>query len=286
MEIFEGHTVKKLVKLRRSVRTYDPKPLNEEIKEKIRGLIAGAKGPWGAPLRIVLIDTKAKETGSNGAKVGTYGVIKGASSYLTAMIPKDQPGSVLELGYVLERVVLGATALGLGTCWLAGTFNRGQFAEAAGLKEEETLPIVSPIGYPAAKKSLTERVMRLATGADNRKPWADLFFDSSYGTPLTPGRAGVYSKPLEMLRLAPSGGNGQPWRAIKESDGYSFYLLHKGSKPSAMGEMHKIDLGIGLCHFELTAQEAGLTGRWSFENAGQIIPAGGDSLELIASWKI
>lgn len=66
---------------------------------------------------------------------------------------------LIALGYSLEKVILYRTSLGLGTVWLGGTFNKGNFAKAVNLKENEILPIVSPVGYEGGKKSLFAKVV-------------------------------------------------------------------------------------------------------------------------------
>jgi len=62
---------------------------------------------------------------------------------------KDIAGSQVDLGYCLEKVVLEVTALGLGSCWLGGTFRRSRFARRIKLADDELLPVVIPLGYPA-----------------------------------------------------------------------------------------------------------------------------------------
>lgn len=116
-----------------------------------------------------------KELAPNGDKLGTYGIIKGAKSYLGVTVPKEEyaPEAV---GYEFEQLVLYATSLGLGTCWLGGTFNRSAFASAMEIAEGDSFPILSPISYPASPKSLTEQVMRKSIKADGRRPWKELFF--------------------------------------------------------------------------------------------------------------
>ena len=66
-----------------------------------------------------------------------------------------------ELGYEMESLVLYATSMGLGTCWLGGTFKKGQFAKAMEVGEGEVLPIVLPIGYANEKKSFIDKTMRI-----------------------------------------------------------------------------------------------------------------------------
>ena len=58
-----------------------------------------------------------------------------------------------------------------------------------------------------------------------------------------------------MLRLAPSALNKQPWRVLKEDNNIHFYLTNlKG--------LTKIDIGIALCHFHLSAIENNINGEF------------------------
>ncbi|WP_242961363.1 nitroreductase family protein, partial [Clostridium beijerinckii] len=63
-------------------------------------------------------------------------VQKGTSTFIVSSISKSD-NALVDLGYLLERAVLYATDLNLGTCWLGGTFNKGQFAEVMELKDNE-----------------------------------------------------------------------------------------------------------------------------------------------------
>ena len=102
------------------------------------------------------------------------------------------------------KLILYATSLELGTCWLGGTFKRSQFAELVALKKDEFIPAVTPIGYSADKRTFIDSAMRRIAGSDNRKPWNELFFDGSFDKPLKQEEAGQYADALEMVRLAPS----------------------------------------------------------------------------------
>jgi hypothetical protein len=50
-----------------------------------------------------------------------------------------------------------------------------------------TLPLASPIGYPAQKKTIRESLMRKGLKTDERIPFEQLFFDKQYGNQLTAG---------------------------------------------------------------------------------------------------
>lgn len=250
--------INEIAKKRRSVRTYTGKPLDGADREKLNDYINRLneeKHPFTAKVRIKLFDVN-KEISSK--DLGTYGVIKGAKTYLGVAV-NECPDAMEAVGYVFEKLVLYAASLGLGTCWLGGTFNRGEFAKAMKITDDEFFPIASPVGYPAPKNHTVDKIMRKAIKADSRKPFEDLFFNESLAAPLSAENAGKYADILEAVRLAPSAKNGQPWRIIKNGD--SFHFFEKKTIPSSNHDIQRLDIGIAGCHFDLAAREKGIKGR-------------------------
>lgn len=241
--------ITEIITLRHSVRNYETSPLSKDTIEKIEKYIDTVENPFNKNVRIKLIE---KGNSNNKSKLGTYGVIKGAKYFLLAAC-EDNEIALMALGYTLEKIVLYCTSLGLGTVWLGGTFNKGGFAKAMNLNEKEILPIVCPVGYEGGKKSL---VATLFGGNTNkRKNYSEIFFNENFNTSLEPSDSYKYNEPLKMLRLAPSAVNKQPWRALKDNNNLHFYLAN-------YKELNKVDLGIALCHFHLTAIEKGLNGNF------------------------
>jgi nitroreductase len=103
-------------------------------------------------------------------------------------------------------------------------------------------------------------------------------------TPLTPEYAKKYSDSLEMVRLAPSSGNTQPWRVFFNDSANEFHFFKKmKNKRYELRGLHDIDMGIALSHFELTSLQNGLSGRWikqTKENVNSI-----EDLQYIMTWK-
>ena len=152
--------------------------------------------------------------------------------------------------------MLYAWSLGIGTVWIGGTMKREVFEKAVGLKAGEMMPCVSPLGYPAAKRSLKETMMRKGVGADNRISADKLFFYEKWGSPLTPDDDMMDT--MEMVRLAPSAVNKQPWRIILKDGVYHFYeKKDKGYINDSTGDLQKIDVGIALCHFTMCLEDQG-----------------------------
>lgn len=251
--------VNETVNKRYSVRTYDPCPVEDTVKEQILSYASTLNNPLGPKANFQFIE---KETSSNGEKLGTYGVIKGANLYMGVTIPNKE-GALEALGYDFEQLVLYMTSIGLGTCWLGGTFNKGAFAEAMNVKGGDLFPIISPIGYPAAKMRISESLFRRTLGADSRMPWEKLFFRNDFNTPLTKEEAGDYQFPLEMVRLAPSAVNKQPWRVVFDGNAFHFFEKHTlGGSEVADVDIQRIDVGIAICHFYLAVMEKSLVGEF------------------------
>jgi nitroreductase len=132
-----------VIKKRSSIRTYDNRPLNETDSEKIKDYIKKLPAyPFGIMTHFNVLNID--NNGTEKQKLGTYGFIKGARSYITAATTRTQY-SLEALGYQMEKIILYATSLNLGTCWLGGTFNRDAFANSLDLDKGEFLPIITSI---------------------------------------------------------------------------------------------------------------------------------------------
>lgn len=269
------------IRIRVSCRTFDGRLPDEKTKERLRTFFRGnASGPFGNALRFELIDLKEAERAEL-KSLGTYGVVRGASLFIAGAVRKG-PRAMEDYGYGMERNVLFATALGLGTCWLGGTLNRAGFSRKIGLVEGELMPAISPVGHPAQKRSLTDRAFRFMAKSDRRKPWAELFFDGRPGNPLAQEHAGPFAEALEAVRIGPSASNKQPWRVVREGSTCHFFLQRTPGYDKMLGEirLQEVDMGIALCHFELAAREVGCPGNWT--EASPAFDAG--AMEYVVSW--
>lgn len=283
-------TIDNIIRQRTSVRTYTKSRIEPQKEKTLEQFLKTlSTGPFQSKMRFRLIT--ANPSDENALKgLGTYGFIKNPAGFIVGAVEESGPKSLEDFGYAMEKLILCATDLGLGTCWLGGSFRKSRFAEAIGLHERESVPAVTPVGNPADKKSLLDSLLRKSAGSDKRMPWEQLFFHDSFTTPLARDCAGSYAVPLDMLRLAPSASNKQPWRVIKETGKtvFHFYLKRTPNfnrsekKYFRMPDLQRVDLGIAFCHFELTAREQGLHGKWELcEPAMNHLP---EHTEYVATW--
>ena len=263
-------SLREIVMGRKSVRSFDGNPVSDQHRQAIEKFAKSISNPFGIPVEFVLLD--AREHGLSSP------VLTGEQLYVTGKVEK-KPYADVAFGYSFEKLVLYAWSLGIGTTWIGGTMKRELFEAAAGVKPGEMMPCVSPLGYPAKKKSVREVMMRKGVGADSRIPGEKLFFREKWGQPFTPtdGMAEI----LELVRWAPSAVNKQPWRILLKDGVYHFYeKKDKGYVGEATGDLQKIDVGIALCHFLMGLEEMGKQAEVTVNDPGMEIP--GDA-EYIAS---
>ncbi len=230
-----------LIKGRKSVRSFDERPISTEDRRRLEQYMETITNPFDIPVRFVLLD--AEENGLSSP------VLTGEKLFVAGMVKKGNYADVA-FGFSFEKLVLFAWSLGIGTTWIGGTMKRELFERAAGLSDDEMMPCMSPLGYPAKKRSVRETMMRKGVGADSRMNVEKLFFDRTWGIPLDAAGSDELSNLMEMVRWAPSAVNKQPWRIISEDGAFHFYeKKDKGYISDKTGDLQKVDMGIALYHF-------------------------------------
>ncbi len=248
-----------VVKARRSVRSYDGSGLTAQEREKLLSFMENIENPYGIAVDFKLLDREEHGLSSP--------VLVGDKLYVGAKVKREGDYSVA-YGYSFEAMVLYAQSLDIGTVWMGGTLDRAAFEKAMELKDGEIMPCVTPVGHAAQKMTLRESVMRKTINADRRMDFGEVFFDGSFDVPLTPERAGELSWCLEMVRLAPSAVNKQPWRVVIKDGSAHFYLRRSKGFGAGVLDMQRIDTGIALCHFDLAAKEQGLKMKFEVNDPG------------------
>jgi nitroreductase len=266
-----------IIRDRHSVRAYSGEAIPAAaFTELVAACASLARGPLGTECRILLLENVWSVWGTR---------------FFLAGAARTGPHALVDLGRLLEEVVLRASGLSLGTCWIGLGFPRKAFAEALSLAPEEVLPAVIAVGLPSGRKTAYGLAARLATGASRRKPWSELFFDGDFRTPL-PEPAGQpadpYALALEMVRLAPSAQNREPWRVVREGPlqqpRFHFFRQKPAGLLSSRPDWLLLDIGIAMAHFELTLLEAGVRGRWSAAAASGARGGRPPRTEYVASW--
>lgn len=235
------------IKTRKSIRTYTGEKLNEDQKKSILDYISDDKNLIGLMGNKIRIEFKEIEGGMSG-KIGTYGMIKNAPSYLIGICRNDK-GSLLDCGYVFEKLILFLENMNLGTCWLGGTFERKQLSTDISLGKDEFIPVITPVGKGSSKFSIKESIVRRSIKADKRLDFDKLFFNNDFSTGIENERA---KEILRMVRIAPSASNKQPWRVVVDDENTAHFYIERtpGYKSAKIGyDIQWLDLGIAISHY-------------------------------------
>ena len=139
----------RLLKERRSIRSYDSRLIDDEILTKI---LDTARWCWSAvnrqPWKFYVI--RNKELISKVAKECTTGPFAAEAPVLVALVGdvNAQPNwYIQDLSFVSLQLALAAWTFGIGTCFI-GNINREKVKELLNLKERDYLLTVLPLGYP------------------------------------------------------------------------------------------------------------------------------------------
>jgi nitroreductase len=267
-----------IIRRRSSWRSFDPRPLEPGERQALEGACdAPAASPFGSRVRLALILGAAED----GKRLGTYGFIQGAQAYLAGAVTRGEH-DLEDYGYVFERLVLEATRIGLGTCWLGGTLDREAFGRRLELGPDEWLPAASPVGPTRAKRGFVDGAVRMFARSRKRMAFDEIFFQDDFDHPLSARAAGRWTEALEGIRLGPSASNKQPWRCVVDASGAHLYLQPTPGYGGILKfEIQRLDMGIAMCHLELGARELGLAGAW--HQAEPSIPAP-EGARYVGSW--
>ena len=284
MEKLDLNIIDDTIRKRYSCRTYSGKAPDKEALDSLKDLVQNRKvGPMGSSLRFLQVNLEEGDTDSLKG-LGTYGTIKNQTGFILGAVEAG-PFDMEDFGYVMEEWILFAAQLEIDTCWLGGTFNRSNFAERIQLTSGESQPCVTSLGKAANKKNLVDRILHHRAGSIQRIAWENLFFDQDFSQPLDKMAAGDYAAALEMVRLAPSASNKQPWRILREENNWHFYLQRTPNYPPPalkLADLQRVDIGIAMCHFDLYARSQKLKGDWQEKTPElKVLP---ENTEYRVSW--
>lgn len=247
----------KAVFFRHSVRAYDGTPIPQNIQHELKQLLDGFS-PLCEGARAVLL----KEGSSDifPGFPGPFSRMRRANLVLVLIGDTCCPGYETAVGFLGEGIILHATSLGLGTCWVSGTYRRKAVEERVRLGEYEKVMAVSPLGFASGRRTIGDRhgTRENTIGTPGiphkRKPIKSLV----RGLPMSDWPPG-YREILEAARLAPSAVNRQPWRFAVSSDrivvsAARFELLPMSAR--------KLDCGISMLHIEVASSANGINGEW------------------------
>lgn len=215
------------IETRHSVRSYTEQKIEGEVLAELQSTIAACNAESGLHIQLCLEEPKAFSS-----LMARYGRFVNVHNYI-ALVGKKGPMLEEQCGYYGEKIVLRATQLGLGTCWVAATYGKGKCP--AVVHAGEKLLMVISIGYGATQ------------GVPHKgKPLEELYRAAS---PVPEW----FLQGVRAAQLAPTATNQQKFLFSLNGD--------KVRAEALSGFYAKTDLGIVKAHFEVGAQG----GSWQWQ---------------------
>jgi hypothetical protein len=239
------------ISTRRSVRTYNGQAVEPRTLDELRAFCAAL--PGGTVARVEVLDHAPADL-FTGLIVGSYGRVVGAPSALLVIGRPEERAVQESIGYLGEAALLQATAMSLGTCWVAGSFDRDVAARLAPLGADERVFAVSPLGYAEHRPRRDERLLKAIVRAKHRRPVGEIA--PGFSEERWPAWA---AEGVRLARIAPSAVNRQPWRFELEPEGLTVSVVRRGAEGSVS---RLLDVGIAMLHFEVGARLMGGEGIW------------------------
>lgn len=206
-----------IIKQRHSVRQYDDREIEKEKKEVLLDLVEKSNQKNGLNFQICFDEPEAFDT-----FMAHYGKFSGVKNYVALVSEKGKDELV---GYFGEMIVLKAQELGLNTCWVALTYDKGK--AKVEMKNGEKIYCVLALGYGKNQ------------GVEHKSKTPEQVSNVSENTP------DWFKNGVEASLLAPTAMNQQKFK----------FIFNEGKviAKAGVGFYTKIDLGIAKYHFELGA---------------------------------
>jgi nitroreductase len=216
---------------RKSRRTYTETPI-EKIKFETLSRLA-EKYNSEAGLRITIIEDGSEAFNSVSK---SYGLFNGVRTVIALIGKQEDEHRKEKLGFYGELLVLEATKLELGTCWVGGTFDRK--SNFVSLGKDEILECVITVGNVAEVTFKEKLIHTLA--ARKSKP-VEEFYTSN-----TPIPAWIMDG-LKAVQKAPSAVNRQPVT-------FTYHSNQLKASVKNVQRFELVDLGIAKAHFHIATK--------------------------------
>ncbi|MFN2195853.1 MAG: nitroreductase family protein [Anaerolineales bacterium] len=260
-----------LIRLRRSCRSFQTRKLTAaDYNELITSVRLHCAEPTigTAPIRFEYVS----------APLTVWPVVN-ATEFLVAIAPsKYDRLAVIDVGRTLEKIVIDATRMGLGTCWIGPGADHASIIRDLGARfnpEQDHIICVCAVGYRSSFWPILVRLIQIQF--HRRKPLAELFFaDAHFQQPLNVDAAPFnrFERCYEVCQWSPSSYNGQTTRcaavmapngdqAGQDDEGQPHLERFDFYTATASRYYAPVAVGIWCAHWELGCEKLGIPGHFA-----------------------
>ncbi len=226
---------------RKSIRSYDSAPIDQNRLEKIsenlqslKPLLAGIKTEF----KVISANEVTRKLGNN-------------APHWIAAFSEAKEAYKTNIGFMLQQMDLSFSASGLGSCWL------GIPKPTKEVTQSSKLEFVILMSFGNSKETL----YRTNVSQFKRVPLSKI--TNIEGS----------NELLEAVRLAPSAVNNQNWYFTGTKDAIHAYSSKSSFLRGVLGGSYfPLNVGIALCHLQLSAEHFGFKTNFVFDNTKDMNP--------------
>lgn len=230
---------------RHSIRSFTTDPLSSEIIKKLKAEITMINThQHGIKFQLITNDPDPLKGFSK-----IYGIFENPRNYMAAVVDTAAPNIMERAGYFAEQFVIKAVELGIGTCFVGGTYNSALVR--AQLRAGEKILFLVLLGYPKEKSRMMAKLM--VNFVHRKKMKVNQFFVPESGYESVIKTYPILKAGLKAVACAPSALNKRPTRIFLNDNNGDHQLCAKvdDSNPKNL-----IDLGIAKYNYNFaTATE-------------------------------
>lgn len=214
-----------------------------------------------------------------------------ATQFLVAIAPKEYDRfAVLDVGRSLQKIVMDATYMGLGTCWIGPGADHVSIVEQLGDRfdaAKDHMICVCAVGY---KSNYIPLFLRIFNAQFKRRfPLSELFFaDANFETPLDLDIAAFkrLGRTYEICQWAPSSYNGQTTRCVGNTEVNGDLKSIDFFVATASRYYAPVALGIWCANWELGSGALGIQGHFVELSAGDRGIQQGTSMDQLPRYDV
>jgi nitroreductase len=172
MDVFEA------IRERKSVRSYDERPVPAEVLVKI--LEAGRIAPSASnvqPWHFIIVTDLQKRAALSAGRYAKF--LKNTPVVIAGLGDREASPKwhAVDVTIAMENMVLAATAEGLGTCWI-GSFHESEVKTALSIPDKWEVVAMLALGYEKERMDITRAI---AKRLHKRKALSDITSYESFG---------------------------------------------------------------------------------------------------------
>lgn len=215
--------------VRKSVRSYTGEALSPQLLDKVKAHYRELTGLFGG------IETEISVLDNRRGQQRMLSLFSVKAPYYLVFYSEEAPRYLMNMGYLMEQMVLYMCSLGIGTCFIGSNKIKKELQEKDGRKMVGIVAFGESKGSHVRKQAEAKRLSidQLCIFKEVPRQWMRQL--------------------LESARLAPSAMNDQPWRFVVYDN--RIHIFSKKHKAEQLRKWDEVNFGIMFANLMTAAEE-------------------------------